>query len=66
VLQVKVWLTFSNPLVLAWMGYEAGWMAPGVSQEDGYYRALHNILLSHVAAYKRYGHYRHQQHGQFT
>ncbi|XP_076452482.1 lactase/phlorizin hydrolase-like [Babylonia areolata] len=63
--RVKHWITFNEPFIVGWEGYETGAMAPGVRQENGTYLVISNILRSHVAAYRRYqSTYRAAQRGQ--
>ena len=51
--------------MVSWLGYEKGELAPGLQLQNGTYVAIHNILRSHVAAYRRYhSTYRPAQRGQ--
>uniref|UniRef100_A0A803LD81 Uncharacterized protein n=1 Tax=Chenopodium quinoa TaxID=63459 RepID=A0A803LD81_CHEQI len=63
--RVKNWMTFNEPRVVAALGYDNGFFAPGrCSKEYGNctegnsgtepYIAAHNLILSHAAAVQRY------------
>lgn len=53
--QVKLWITFNEAFVVAWLGYGIGVFAPGVSSADtGAYEVAHNIIRSHTRAYRTY------------
>lgn len=53
--QVKLWITFNEAFVVAWLGYGIGVFAPGVSSADtGVYEVAHNIIRSHTRAYRTY------------
>lgn len=53
--RVKLWITFNEAFVVAWLGYGIGVFAPGVSSADtGAYEVAHNIIRSHTRAYRTY------------
>ncbi|QCD92277.1 beta-glucosidase [Vigna unguiculata] len=63
--RVKNWMTFNEPRVVAALGYDNGFFAPGrCSKEYGNctagnsgtepYTVAHNLILSHAAAAQRY------------
>lgn len=63
--RVKNWFTFNEPRVVAALGYDNGFFAPGrCSKEYGNctegnsgtepYIAAHHLILSHAAAVQRY------------
>lgn len=63
--RVKNWMTFNEPRVVAALGYDNGFFAPGrCSKEYGNctagnsgtepYIVAHNLILSHAAAVQRY------------
>nr|KAG5708127.1 hypothetical protein BaRGS_002863 [Batillaria attramentaria] len=52
--RVKHWITFNEPFITSWMGYETGEHAPGVQQDNATYLVAHNIIRSHVATYRLY------------
>ncbi|KAJ8430601.1 hypothetical protein Cgig2_021563 [Carnegiea gigantea] len=63
--RVKNWMTFNEPRVVAALGYDTGFFAPGrCSKEYGNctegnsgtepYIAAHHLILSHAAAVQRY------------
>ncbi|RWW68603.1 hypothetical protein BHE74_00023868, partial [Ensete ventricosum] len=60
--RVKNWFTFNEPRVVAALGYDSGFHAPGRCTTCKFggnsttepYIVTHNILLSHAAAVKRY------------
>ncbi|KAH6763446.1 B-S glucosidase 44 [Perilla frutescens var. hirtella] len=74
--RVKNWQTFNEPRVVAALGYDNGFFAPGrCSKAFGNcsegnsatepYIVAHNIILSHSAAVKRYRHkYQEKQKGR--
>ncbi|XP_025092494.1 LOW QUALITY PROTEIN: lactase-phlorizin hydrolase-like [Pomacea canaliculata] len=63
--RVKGWITFNEPFVFTFVGYEVGYFAPAVRQSNGTYVSANNVLKSHAAAYHLYDtQYRHIQQGQ--
>ncbi|KAK7088806.1 lactase/phlorizin hydrolase-like [Littorina saxatilis] len=52
--RVKHWITFNEPLMMSWLGHEKGEFAPGLHLDTGTYLVAHNIIKSHVAAYRHY------------
>ncbi|KAK7499144.1 hypothetical protein BaRGS_00009691 [Batillaria attramentaria] len=52
--RVKQWITFIEPFVISWMGHETGEFAPGIQQDNATYLVAHNIIRSHVTAYRLY------------
>lgn len=50
--RVKQWITLNEPWVIATAGYGSGVMAPGKYNQK--YRAAHNVILAHSAAYRMY------------
>ncbi|CAG0894932.1 unnamed protein product [Darwinula stevensoni] len=54
--RAKLWITFNEPWVVAWMGYGTGGGAPGHSDAPGEktYQAGRNILLAHAKTYRMY------------
>ncbi|KAK7499145.1 hypothetical protein BaRGS_00009692 [Batillaria attramentaria] len=52
--RVQHWITFNEPFITSWMGYETGEHAPGVQQDNATYLVAHNIIRSHVATYRLY------------
>ncbi|XP_046330265.2 lactase-phlorizin hydrolase-like [Haliotis rufescens] len=62
---VKHWITFNEPFVVSWVGYESGSMAPGIKDNTIVYEVAHNIIKSHVEAYHTYNDtYRATQQGK--
>ena len=45
--RVKKWITFNEPWVSAFVGYEEGRHAPGVKDRDASIAASHHLLLAH-------------------
>jgi beta-glucosidase/6-phospho-beta-glucosidase/beta-galactosidase len=54
-LQVKLWITFNEPICTVWLGYGNGEHAPGIQDPLGsVYPAAHNLLRAHARAYRTY------------
>ncbi|XP_069110088.1 lactase/phlorizin hydrolase-like [Argopecten irradians] len=51
--RVKTWISISDPYSIAVKGYGLGTLAPG-ERDKNVYRAAHNLLLAHAAAYHQY------------
>eukprot|EP00929_Paragymnodinium_shiwhaense_P033087 TRINITY_DN18237_c0_g1_i1.p1 TRINITY_DN18237_c0_g1~~TRINITY_DN18237_c0_g1_i1.p1 ORF type:complete len:399 (-),score=64.45 TRINITY_DN18237_c0_g1_i1:87-1244(-) len=52
---VPVWITFNEPAVFVFGGYQGGWNAPGVKQTVGEaLLAMRHVLLAHVASVELY------------
>ena len=53
---VPRWITFNEPLVTAFQGYETGVWPPGLRERPGQdlYLVARNVLLAHAAAYDLY------------
>jgi beta-glucosidase len=45
--RVKTWITHNEPAVVAWLGYETGVHAPGMTDPVKAVAASHHLLLSH-------------------
>src|SRR5688572_15243972 len=45
--RVKDWITFNEPACSAWLGYDSGEHAPGVTDLPKAIRASHHLLLAH-------------------
>lgn len=45
--RVKNWITHNEPAVVAWMGYETGVHAPGITDPVKAVNTAHHLLLSH-------------------
>uniref|UniRef100_A0A2K5J2E8 Lactase/phlorizin hydrolase n=1 Tax=Colobus angolensis palliatus TaxID=336983 RepID=A0A2K5J2E8_COLAP len=63
--RVKFWMTFNEPMYLAWLGYGSGEFPPGV-KDPGWapYRIAHAIIKAHATVYHTYDEkYRQQQKG---
>ncbi|KAK6190480.1 hypothetical protein SNE40_002342 [Patella caerulea] len=52
--RVTNWITFNEPFITSWMGHETGINAPGIKDVDAEYRTAHNLIRSHVKAYRHY------------
>ncbi|OCT96025.1 klotho [Xenopus laevis] len=66
--EVKFWITIDNPYVVAWQGYSTGNVPPGIKggKLQGY-KAGHNIIKAHAAAWHLYNEkFRPQQGGQIS
>ncbi|XP_076816813.1 uncharacterized protein LOC143462503 [Clavelina lepadiformis] len=63
---VKFWITFNEPYIVAQLGYGWGSFAPGHFEPDkGMYQATHNVIKAHARAYHIYNDtYRSTQKGQ--
>ncbi len=48
--RVKVWMTHNEPWVAAMAGYFSGELAPGITDVQSAFKALHHLLLSHGLA----------------
>lgn len=48
--RVRLWATFNEPFVSAWLGYMDGTHAPGHQDVDEMLAASHHLLLSHGSA----------------
>lgn len=52
---VKYWITFNEPYVVAYLGYGIGIHAPGISDTGkSDYIVTHNLLRAHAKAYRLY------------
>ncbi|KAL4840745.1 hypothetical protein H8958_008680 [Nasalis larvatus] len=63
--RVKFWMTFNEPMYLAWLGYGSGEFPPGV-KDPGWapYRIAHAVIKAHARVYHTYDEkYRQQQKG---
>ncbi|KAL3857520.1 hypothetical protein ACJMK2_012180 [Sinanodonta woodiana] len=63
--RVKLWITFNEPWVVAYLGYGTGVFAPGKrGSGKNDYIAAHNLLIAHAQAYREYNKiYRTKQNG---
>ncbi|KAG9349160.1 hypothetical protein JZ751_029483 [Albula glossodonta] len=52
--RVKFWVTFNEPYTIAWSGYGLGKIPPNIKSPNAPYRAAHNLLKAHAAAYHTY------------
>nr|XP_020635330.1 lactase-phlorizin hydrolase [Pogona vitticeps] len=54
--RVKFWMTFNEPLLISWRGYDSGVFPPNVKDNPGYsaYQVTHTILKAHARAYHIY------------
>lgn len=54
--RVKFWMTFNEPLLIAWRGYDSAVFPPNVKDDPGYsaYQVTHTILKAHARAYHIY------------
>lgn len=48
--RVKNWITFNEPWVSAFVGYQDGYHAPGLTDQNAAVAAAHHLLLSHGRA----------------
>lgn len=48
--RVKKWMTFNEPLCIAWIGHLWGGMAPGIKDLTTAIRVSHHLLLAHGTA----------------
>ncbi|KAK7101212.1 hypothetical protein V1264_024034 [Littorina saxatilis] len=64
-MDVKYWLTFSEPWVFLYLCYGKAECAPGLSEAGTLpYSHAHNVIKSHAHAYHLYQqHFQHQYHG---
>ena len=54
-MQVKYWITFNEPKMIAQAGYADGYFPPNIHSADvGGYIAAHNIIKAHAKAYRIY------------
>ena len=56
--RVKMWVTHNEPRVIAFLGYGAAIMAPGIADTSAAYQVVHHLLLAHgkaVQAYRQSG-----------
>jgi lactase-phlorizin hydrolase len=54
-LQVKLWITFNEPWIVAWLGYGVNSFAPGkYGPGTNTYIVGHNLILAHAKAYRLY------------
>ena len=54
-LQVKLWLTFNEPLCTSWLGHGNGEHAPGIKDPmSSPFKAAHTIILAHTQTYQMY------------
>ncbi|XP_069329291.1 lactase/phlorizin hydrolase [Eulemur rufifrons] len=63
--RVQFWMTFNEPVYLAWLGYGSGEFPPGV-QDPGWapYRVAHAVIKAHARVYHTYDEkYRQKQNG---
>jgi len=62
--RVKKWITFNEPWVVCYQGYEFGSKAPGIKNSTLSYQCVHNIIRSHGKAYRIYeSKYKKEQNG---
>ena len=55
ILQVKFWITFNEPWIVAYLGYGVAAFPPQVkSPGEGVYVATHNLIKAHAKAYRVY------------
>ncbi len=52
--KVDRWITFNEPWCICYLGYETGRHAPGRTNQQQAYQAVHNINVSHGRAMKIY------------
>jgi len=51
--RVKKWITFNEPLCIAFLGHMWGIHAPGIKDENLSYKVVHNLMISHFRAVKK-------------
>ncbi|XP_077176319.1 lactase/phlorizin hydrolase [Paroedura picta] len=64
--RVKFWITFNEPAMISWLGYDAAIFPPNVKYDPGYapYKVTHTILKAHARVYHTYDQkYRESQKG---
>uniref|UniRef100_A0A8C5SQ55 Lactase n=1 Tax=Laticauda laticaudata TaxID=8630 RepID=A0A8C5SQ55_LATLA len=64
--RVKFWITFNEPVVISWFGYDTGAHPPSVENNPGdtLYKVGHTILKAHARVYHTYDQkYRKNQKG---
>nr|XP_056717147.1 lactase/phlorizin hydrolase [Euleptes europaea] len=64
--RVKFWITFNEPLMISWLGYDVAVFPPNGKDDPGYapYKVTHTILKAHARAYHTYDQkYRESQKG---
>ena len=66
-LQVKLWLTFNEPLCTSWLGHGNGEHAPGIKDPmSSPFKAAHTIILAHTQTYQMYKkEFKAKQKGEF-
>jgi beta-glucosidase len=47
---VQTWLTINEPKIIVQQGYQLGWMAPGLQDDDASGRVIHHLGLAHGLA----------------
>jgi len=52
--RVKIWATFNEPWVAAFLGYGHGLHAPGLCHAQAAYQSAHHMLLAHALAVQVY------------
>ncbi|XP_058050185.1 lactase/phlorizin hydrolase [Ahaetulla prasina] len=64
--RVKFWITFNEPVIISWWGYDTGVHPPNVGNNpgDALYKVGHTILKAHARVYHTYDQkYRKSQEG---
>ncbi|KAJ6645699.1 Lactase-like protein, partial [Pseudolycoriella hygida] len=62
--RVKKWITFNEPWVVCYQGYDIGSKAPGIKNTTQNYLCAHNIIRAHAKTYRVYeSKYKKEQNG---
>uniref|UniRef100_A0ACB8G1J9 Uncharacterized protein n=1 Tax=Sphaerodactylus townsendi TaxID=933632 RepID=A0ACB8G1J9_9SAUR len=64
--RVKFWITFNEPAMISWLGYEQAVFPPNKKDDPGYapYKVTHTIVKAHARVYHTYDQkYRESQKG---